>query len=48
VPRLQLKLLEVFESGKTVVLMIDEAQLLPPETLEFLRLLSNFETIRKS
>ena len=44
VPRLQLKLLEVFESGKTVVLMIDEAQLLPPETLEFLRLLSNFET----
>jgi general secretion pathway protein A len=44
VPRLQLKLLEVFESGRTVVLMIDEAQLLPPETLEFLRLLSNFET----
>lgn len=44
VPRLQLKLLEIFESGKTVVLMIDEAQLLPPETLEFLRLLSNFET----
>jgi general secretion pathway protein A len=44
VPCLQLKLLEVFESGKTVVLMIDEAQLLPPETLEFLRLLSNFET----
>src|SRR5712692_4207071 len=44
VPGLQLKLLEVFESGKTVVLMIDEAQLLPPETLEFLRLLSNFET----
>ncbi|MGH7062027.1 MAG: ExeA family protein, partial [Stellaceae bacterium] len=44
VPRLQLKLLEVFESGRTVVLMIDEAQLLPTETLEFLRLLSNFET----
>ena len=44
VPRLQLKLLEIFESGRTVVLMIDEAQLLPPETLEFLRLLSNFET----
>ncbi len=44
VPRLQLKLLEVFESGRTVVLMIDEAQLLPAETLEFLRLLSNFET----
>jgi general secretion pathway protein A len=44
VPRLQLKLLEEFENGRTVVLMIDEAQLLPPETLEFLRLLSNFET----
>jgi len=47
VPRLQWKLLEIFESGKTVVLMIDEAQLLPRETLEFLRLLSNFETDRE-
>jgi general secretion pathway protein A len=47
VPRLQWKLLEIFESGKTVVLMIDEAQLLPAETLEFLRLLSNFETDRE-
>ncbi len=47
VPRLQWKLLEIFESGKTVVLMIDEAQLLPTETLEFLRLLSNFETDRE-
>jgi general secretion pathway protein A len=47
VPDLQLKLLEEFESGRTVVLMIDEAQLLPPETLEFLRLLSNFETDRE-
>ena len=44
VPRLQMKLLEIFESGRTVVLLIDEAQLLPAETLEFLRLLSNFET----
>jgi general secretion pathway protein A len=44
VPVLQMKLLEIFESGRTVVLMIDEAQLLPAETLEFLRLLSNFET----
>ena len=44
VPQLQLRLLEIFEEGRTVVLMIDEAQLLPPETLEFLRLLSNFET----
>jgi general secretion pathway protein A len=47
VPRLQWKLLEIFESGKTVLLIIDEAQLLPPETLEFLRLLSNFETDRE-
>jgi general secretion pathway protein A len=47
VPRLSLKLLEIFESGRTVVLMIDEAQLLPIETLEFLRLLSNFETDRE-
>ena len=47
VPRLQWKLLEIFEAGKTVVLMIDEAQLLPAETLEFLRLLSNFETDRE-
>jgi general secretion pathway protein A len=44
VPLLQLKLLEVFERDQTVVLMIDEAQLLPVETLEFLRLVSNFET----
>src|ERR1700676_1789035 len=47
VPRLSWKLLDIYESGRTVVLMIDEAQLLPPETLEFLRLLSNFETDRE-
>jgi len=47
VPRLSWKLLDIFESGRTVVLMIDEAQLLPIETLEFLRLLSNFETDRE-
>ena len=47
VPRLSWKLLDIFESGRTVVLMIDEAQLLPLETLEFLRLLSNFETDRE-
>src|SRR5579883_2563221 len=44
VPALQLKLLEIFEGGRTAVLMVDEAQLLPAETIEFLRLLSNFET----
>jgi general secretion pathway protein A len=47
VPRLSWKLLDIYESGRTVVLMIDEAQLLPAETLEFLRLLSNFETDRE-
>jgi general secretion pathway protein A len=47
VPRLSWRLLDIFESGRTVVLMIDEAQLLPLETLEFLRLLSNFETDRE-
>ena len=47
VPRLSWKLLDIYERGRTVVLMIDEAQLLPAETLEFLRLLSNFETDRE-
>jgi len=47
VPRLSWKLLDIYESGRTVVLMIDEAQLMPAETLEFLRLLSNFETDRE-
>jgi general secretion pathway protein A len=47
VPRLSWKLVDIYESGRTVVLLIDEAQLLPPETLEFLRLLSNFETDRE-
>jgi general secretion pathway protein A len=47
VPRLTWKLVDIYESGRTVVLLIDEAQLLPPETLEFLRLLSNFETDRE-
>jgi general secretion pathway protein A len=47
IPRLQWRLAEIFEGGRTVVLMIDEAQLLPVETLEFLRLLSNFETDRE-
>jgi general secretion pathway protein A len=47
VPRLSWRLLDIYESGRTVVLMIDEAQLLPIETLEFLRLLSNFETDRE-
>jgi general secretion pathway protein A len=42
--RLHLKLLDMYKDNQTVVLIIDEAQALPIETLEFLRLLSNFET----
>jgi len=38
------KLLQLFDSGKRVVLLIDEAQALPPESLEALRLLTNLET----
>ncbi len=38
------KLLTLAEAGKRVVLCIDEAQALPMETLETLRLLSNLET----
>ncbi len=38
------KLLALAEAGKRVVLCIDEAQALPMETLETLRLLSNLET----
>ncbi|HOE17791.1 MAG TPA: AAA family ATPase [Syntrophorhabdaceae bacterium] len=41
---LRLFLLEEFRSGKENVLVIDEAQLLSYELLEFIRLLSNIET----
>jgi len=41
---LRLFLLEEFEKGKENILIIDEAQLLPYEMLEFVRLLSNIET----
>jgi len=37
-------MLETWEKGRPVVLLIDEAQALPLETLEQLRLLSNLET----
>jgi len=47
VQALQSRLLELYHAGKTVVLIVDEAQVLPPRTLEFLRLLSNFETDRE-
>ena len=38
------KLLEHFESGKRVVLCLDEVQAMPVRTLETLRLLTNIET----
>ncbi len=41
---LRLYLLEEFQRGKVNVLIIDEAQLLSYELLEFIRLLSNIET----
>jgi len=42
--RLRRYLLEEFQKGKTNVLVIDEAQLLSYDLLEFIRLLSNIET----
>jgi MSHA biogenesis protein MshM len=41
------KLLELAREGKRVLLCIDEAQALPLETLEALRLLSNLETEKR-
>jgi len=41
---LRLFLLEEFQKGRENILIIDEAQLLPYEMLEFIRLLSNIET----
>ncbi len=44
VDQLHRLLIEEYKSGKNVVLMIDEAQNMPIETLENLRMLSNLET----
>jgi MSHA biogenesis protein MshM len=41
---LQRRLIELAGAGKSTVVLIDEAQALPPETLEALRLLTNLET----
>lgn len=41
---LHMLLINEFQQGRTVVLIIDEAQNLPIETLESLRMLSNLET----
>lgn len=41
------RLIELAAAGKSTVLLIDEAQALPPETLEAVRLLTNLETERR-
>jgi len=43
---LQDRLLDIYASGRQVVIMIDEAHAMPPETLEEIRLLSNLESNR--
>jgi MSHA biogenesis protein MshM len=47
VKRINRRLLEVAEQGKTAVLCIDEAQTMPIPTLETLRLISNLETEKR-
>jgi MSHA biogenesis protein MshM len=47
VKRINRRLLELAEESKTVVLCIDEAQTMPVETLEALRLISNLETEKR-
>ncbi|WNM57979.1 AAA family ATPase [Candidatus Nitrospira allomarina] len=42
--QLHFVLIEKYREGKTVVLLIDEAQNMPVDTLEHLRMLSNLET----
>lgn len=44
---LQLHLVELAKAGKSVVLIVDEAQALPFESLEALRLFTNLETEQK-
>lgn len=46
VTQIQETLIEIYKKGETVVLVIDEAQNMPVETLENLRMLSNLETRR--
>jgi len=43
---LQERLLEIYAAGRQVVVLIDEAHAMPPETLEEIRLLSNLESNR--
>jgi general secretion pathway protein A len=44
IQRLHLALIEEYKKGRNVVLVVDEAQNMPAETLENLRMLSNLET----
>ncbi len=46
VPRLHEALIEEYRNGRNTVLIIDEAQNMPVDTLENLRMLSNLETTR--
>jgi len=46
VPRLHEALIEQYRLGRNVVLIVDEAQNMPVETLENLRMLSNLETTK--
>ncbi|MBT8449830.1 MAG: AAA family ATPase [Gammaproteobacteria bacterium] len=43
----QTKIIKIHEQGKPVVVLVDEAQALPRETLEALRLFTNLETEKK-
>ena len=47
VQRLRTKLLDLYSAGRTAILLIDEAQHLSANALEFLRLISNLETDSK-
>lgn len=47
VNRLHLELIDKYRTGRTIVLIIDEAQNMPVETLENLRMLSNLETSKE-
>lgn len=47
VKRINHRLLEIAEQGRTAVLCIDEAQTMPIATLETLRLISNLETEKR-
>ncbi len=44
IEQLHARLLEYYTAGKIVALLVDEAQILSPKTIEILRLLSNLET----